>query len=242
MAMDRVNRSVEMSEAMKMTQKTSLNEAFRSAKLWILPLSVAAIALSGCGSSPKYSSLEGAPNPAAAAEDESQSTIMRSRYDDEIDTYANAAMSPLEDLNLRRQEIPAVLIRASTEPYSLKGMETCSGIAAEVRQLDIVLGRDYDEAAPPSEDGSLTQRGQDAADDYAKGAVRGAARSLIPLRGVWRHLSGAEKHQKQVERSISAGKARRAYLKGVGMNKNCAPPAAPSWFKPRVYVETIPTP
>jgi hypothetical protein len=29
-----------------------------------------------------------------------------------------------------------------------------------------------------------------------------------------------------------AGKLRRAYLKGAGMQTNCAPPAAPSWFVP----------
>jgi hypothetical protein len=236
---DRVMSSVSGSEAAKKMCEASLVHRKTLNRLWLLPMAVAALGVSACGSAPKYSSLEGAPHPAAVTEQDEQ-TVLRSRYDDANDTYANAAMSPLEDLNLRRQEIPTVLIRAEQEPYSLKGMETCAGIAAEVRHLDQVLGRDFDEAPPPAEDGTLTQRGQDAADDYAKGAVRGAARSLIPFRGVWRHLTGAEKHQKQVERSILAGKARRAYLKGVGMNKNCAPPAAPSWFKPRVYVDTAP--
>ncbi len=47
-----------------------------------------------------------------------------------------------------------------------------------------------------------------------------------------RKLSGAERRDKRVAEAITAGKLRRAYLKGAGMQKNCAPPAAPSWFVP----------
>jgi hypothetical protein len=76
------------------------------------------------------------------------------------------------------------------------------------------------------------------ANNAAVGAVRGASRSIIPFRGLVRQMTGADAHAKEVDTAIQAGKVRRAYLKGVGMNKNCAPPAAPSWFKPRVYVDT----
>ena len=72
----------------------------------------------------------------------------------------------------------------------------------------------------------------------ARGSVRNATRGIIPFRGLVRQVTGAQRHQKDMDRAIQAGKVRRAYLKGVGMNKNCAPPAAPSWFVPRVYTDT----
>jgi hypothetical protein len=72
------------------------------------------------------------------------------------------------------------------------------------------------------------------ANNAAVGAVRGATRSVIPFRGLVRQMTGAEQHDKVVNAAIQAGKVRRAYLKGVGMNKNCAPPAAPAWFRPKV--------
>ena len=31
---------------------------------------------------------------------------------------------------------------------------------------------------------------------------------------------------------VEAGRLRRAYLKGLGMRANCAPPASPAWFRP----------
>ena len=56
----------------------------------------------------------------------------------------DAAMAPLEDLNLRRTEIPEILASARVQPYSLTGMETCPAIAAEIARLDAVLGTDVD--------------------------------------------------------------------------------------------------
>ena len=62
--------------------------------------------------------------------------------------------------------------------------------------------------------------------------VRGETQDLLPFRGWVRKLSGADRHRKAVEAAIKAGGVRRGYLKGMGMNMNCAPPAAPSWFVP----------
>ena len=125
-----------------------------------------------------------------------------------------------------------------TKPYDLTGLDHCEDIAREVSQLDTLLGQDFDEPPPPPDMRTNTQKGEDMAHHAAVGAVRNAARHIIPFRGLVRQVTGADRHQKEVDNAIQAGKVRRAYLKGVGMNKNCAPPAAPSWFKPRVYVET----
>lgn len=151
---------------------------------------------------------------------------------DQNNNWGDAFTAPLEDLNLKRQAIPAILENSISRPYDLTGLDTCEAIAGQVAQLDALLGADFDEPPPPKGAESLTDRSQRMANNYAVGAVRSASRSIIPFRGIVRKMTGAERHQKELDTAIQAGKVRRAYLKGVGMNKNCAPPAAPSWFKP----------
>jgi hypothetical protein len=75
---------------------------------------------------------------------------------------------------------------------------------------------------------SLGEMGGEAALD----AIADFASSAIPFRGWVRRLSGAESHQKRVQAAISAGEARRAYLKGLGEQLKCAPPASPNRRKP----------
>jgi hypothetical protein len=144
--------------------------------------------------------------------------------------FGGAVTAPLEDLNLKRKLIPAVLLRAEQNPYSLDGMHSCEGIAAEVGKLDDALGPDMDEPPAPAR-----TRGQQVADsgaDLTLGAIRDATTDFIPMRGWVRRLTGAQQHSTHVQRAIRAGAMRRSYLKGIGMQKNCNPPAAPSWFRP----------
>lgn len=143
----------------------------------------------------------------------------------------DAALQPLEDLNLRQDAIPPVLVQALANPYSETGMETCMAIALQVRHLNEALGPDQDEPPPPR--AGLSQQAVEALADAAVDAVRGETSDFIPLRSWVRQLSGAERHSRRVQAAIQAGRARRAFLKGVGMRQNCAPPAAPSWFTPR---------
>lgn len=141
----------------------------------------------------------------------------------------NALSAPLEDLNLKRTAIPPVLSRAVANPYAIGGMDHCEAIAAEVGSLDDALGPDAD--VPPPD---LT-KGQKNADTGAKatlGIVHGAAESMIPFHSWVRQLTGAERHRLDVQEAIKAGSQRRGFLKAYGMSMNCAPPAAPSWYKP----------
>lgn len=152
-----------------------------------------------------------------------------------------AVTAPLEDLNLARDDIPLVLRQAVADPYSLANLARCEGIAAEIGRLDAALGPDLDE--PPAPDGrKMSEKGADYAATAALNAVRDTATGVIPMRSWVRRLSGAERHAKAVNDALKAGTARRAYLKGVGMQKNCAPPAAPSWFEPaeRIAIEAEP--
>jgi len=149
----------------------------------------------------------------------------------------DAVTAPLDDLNLKHVDIPDVLKRAVASPYDMDGMTRCEPIAAEVGRLDAALGPDLDE--PPAPDSrTRAQKLKQAAGDAVVGAVEDETRSVIPFRGWVRKLSGAERRDKRVAEAISAGKLRRAYLKGAGMQKNCAPPAAPSWFVPEAEAKT----
>lgn len=210
-----------------MTPKSEVLGASRGACMVAMVL--AALTLNACASKPHDAVDTGAP--------QTDGSQMRGSTD-ENHSWGDAVTAPLEDLNLKRENIPQILADAIEKPYDLTGLDHCEAIAAEVGKLDALLGKDFDEPPPPKDDRTMTQKGESMGNNAAVGAVRGAARSIIPFRGLVRQMTGADAHQKQVDTAIQAGKVRRAYLKGVGMNKNCAPPAAPSWFKPRVYVDT----
>ena len=205
-------------------------------------IALAAIGLAACATStPQYAIDDNAParsdNGDRGRTNDPGQTAMRSSTD-RNDNWGDAFTAPLEDLNLKREQIPPILENAISKPYDLTGLDHCEQIAAEVDRLDSLLGEDFDEPPPPPDQSTMAQKGGRMANSAAVGAVRGATRSIIPFRGLVRQMTGADAHDKELDKAIQAGKVRRAYLKGVGMNKNCAPPAAPSWFKPRVYVET----
>ena len=141
----------------------------------------------------------------------------------------DAVTAPLEDLNIKRHEIPPVLLRAEVNAYDLSRMKSCEAVAAEVGALDDALGPDLDEPPPPQ---TREQAQGDKAAATTLDVVRGASHSVVPFRSWVRMLTGAEKHSKAVQAAIKAGSERRAYLKGIGMRMDCAPPAAPSWYRP----------
>jgi len=125
----------------------------------------------------------------------------------------------LNDLNLLRADIPAVLQAAQKAPYALPRSARREALAADVQALDGVLGADLDTAAPASDPG-LIERG--AAD-----ALRGAAEGVVPFRGWVRKLSGAERCERNVAAAIAAGTVRRAHLKGLAQAGGCQSLAAP---------------
>lgn len=150
---------------------------------------------------------------------------------DKVETKATkavgeAARTPFSDLNLMRQEIPAVLRAAHKAPYDIPKDPSCAGIAKEVEALDGALGADLDTPATENNP-SLIERGADALGDSASGAIKGAVEGLIPYRSWLRKLTGAERYSREVLAAIAAGTVRRAYLKGIGQAQGCREPAAP---------------
>lgn len=138
----------------------------------------------------------------------------------------DAALSPLNDLNLVHRDIPPALIAAQKGPFALPADQSCANLTVQVAAIDAVLGADLD--IPPTDaNPGLIPRGQEAATKSTVGALRGTAEGLIPYRGWVRKLSGAERYSREVAAAISAGIVRRAFLKGLGQAAGCQAPAAP---------------
>lgn len=150
-------------------------------------------------------------------------------------TLGTAATAPLDDFNLRQQAIPPILTAAALKPFDLQGLNTCASLSDAVVQLTDVLGDDIDASSEAK--ASMGEKARDMADSTAIGTVRATTTGIIPFRGWVRKLSGAERHQKEVDAAITAGQERRAFLKGVGLQRNCAPPAAPAGFVPAIMPE-----
>jgi hypothetical protein len=121
--------------------------------------------------------------------------------------------TPAGDLNLRKNEIPQVLIDAEAAPYDLRGLKRCNQLAAAVTRLDAVLGEDIDIAEAP---GRKLKAGK---------AAQSVIGSFIPFRGLIREISGANEQERRLQSAIYAGTARRSFLKGVGLQRGCPWPA-----------------
>ena len=143
------------------------------------------------------------------------------------DRMGQAVLTPLSDLNMVRTDLPEVLMDAVKEgAYHAPEVLTCEYVAAQVVLLNAALGSDLD--APKGGDvGSWLARGGDMAEDTGVGMVRRTVEGVVPFRSWLRKLSGAERHSRRVSQAFVVGGIRRAYLKGIGMQMGCNPPAAP---------------
>ncbi|MEO6091446.1 MAG: hypothetical protein ABIT04_02225 [Novosphingobium sp.] len=126
---------------------------------------------------------------------------------------ADVATTPMNDLNLRKEQIAPVLTEAQEHPYDLAGLGRCAALAAEVGRLDAALGDDID--LQQSETHKIS----------AGRVAQTVVGSFIPFRGLIREVSGANQQQRLVEAAVEAGIARRSFLKGVGQAKGCPYPA-----------------
>ncbi len=134
-------------------------------------------------------------------------------------SITSIAESPLSDVNLKRKHIAPVLLGAQNAPYTTAGLTDCGRIAAAVKDLDTVLGRDLD---APS-DGKRLSEGHELAMDAGQDTIN----SLIPGRFIIRRLTGATAAQRRAVAAVYAGSVRRGFLKGLGAAKGCKYPAAP---------------
>jgi hypothetical protein len=132
-------------------------------------------------------------------------------------TASDVVTTPLSELNLKKNEIPPILLAAREQPYSLAGLRSCRSIESEVGQLNAALGDDIDVAGEKTRN---EKRGN-AVGSVAKSLIT----SFIPFGGVIREVSGAAANERQWQVALYAGSSRRAFLKGYGEARGCRYPA-----------------
>ncbi|MFM9935531.1 MAG: hypothetical protein ACKVOL_04960 [Novosphingobium sp.] len=132
-------------------------------------------------------------------------------------TAEEVVTKPLSDLNIRKTEIPPILLAARERPYDLAGLRACRTIQSEVGQLNAALGDDIDVAAEKTRD---EKRGNTVG-SVAKSVIS----SFIPFGGVIREVTGAAANERQWQVALYAGASRRAFLKGYGQARGCHYPA-----------------
>ncbi|MEZ5946283.1 MAG: hypothetical protein R3C13_09965 [Hyphomonas sp.] len=208
-------------------------------RLFIALLPAAAL-LVACASQPE-------PAPAQQADSggltNNVGDAATSAYSQTRDGFTDAALSPLEDLNLKKEPIPS-LLKDVKSPYDLPEDLTCLDIQRLLAQLDGVLGPDWD--TPNPDERLRTEKLADAASESALSAVASEARGMIPFRSLVRKATGAETYEKKYNQAFKIGAQRRAYLKGMGLAKGCPVPARPNPAPPEqdeiVFKGDSPTP
>ena len=130
-----------------------------------------------------------------------------------IEHKAGDIMSqPARDVGISKLKIPPVLVKARDAPYDLHGLDTCQQLADAVAELSAVIGPDFvvGEAWRENRTGKLAEAGG-----------RAVVNSLIPYRGLVREVTGAAPQQRRLDDAVSAGFARRGFLKGVHDGRRC---------------------
>lgn len=158
--------------------------------------------------------------PLERPEDETRSEKIR----DAGGAVANAAASPLKDLNIIRPKAPETLANMGYI-YEMDTRPTCSQIARELYVLDKALQEpDADEEAI-----ALTreQERKELAGETTLDAISDTASSIIPFSGVVRTASGARAAQKRYNAQFDKGRRRRAFLRGYALAIGCPAPISP---------------
>ncbi len=123
---------------------------------------------------------------------------------------------PFADLNLSRQQLPAILSRAAAAPFQRP--DDCEGLAREIAALSFALGPALSRSAAPP---ASPQSSDHNAEAQAWNTARSATGGLIPFRGVIRWLSGADQQERQIQQAVLSGYVRRAYLEGIRDAEHC---------------------
>lgn len=119
---------------------------------------------------------------------------------------------PAKDVGAVKQEIPPVLVSASTNPYSGTSTRTCREIKRNIAELDDVLGPDFEVGA---------ERNENRLGKLAEAGGKTIVNSVIPFRGLVREVTGAAPAQRRLNAAIDAGYARRGFLRGAAMFRGC---------------------
>lgn len=145
--------------------------------------------------------------------------------DNTLNKAGSIATQPARDVGLDKDKIPPVLQKAVESPYAAPA-PGCKAINVGLGELNAVLGEDFTVGAQTNENRS---------GKIAEAVGKTIVNSLIPFRGLVREVSGAAPAERRLEAAVTAGIARRGYLRGLASAKGCkvAPIAPPPVEKPR---------
>jgi hypothetical protein len=137
-----------------------------------------------------------------------------------LDKAGNIVRQPARDVGIEKEKIPEVLQAAVEDPYAPLPSHSCRRLNIAVGELNAVLGEDFTVGAKTNED---------RAGKIAEAVGRSIVNSLIPFRGLVREISGAGPAERRLQAAVTAGVARRGYLRGLASAKACKiAPIAPS--------------
>lgn len=131
-------------------------------------------------------------------------------------SFGEVMLTPLSDINLRKQRIPEKLTSLET-PYDIVPDQSCRGLIADIREWDAILGPDMDSAIYEDRDKKKKRRTRETTLDVAEAGVG----SFVPFRGLVRAATGATKHENRIRREYRKGVARRGYLRGLAASQRC---------------------
>lgn len=135
--------------------------------------------------------------------------------DDTMRKAGTIATQPARDVGLEKDEIPPVLLKAVENPYAAPASRTCKALTSALGELNAVLGQDFVVGA---------QANENRTGKIAEAVGKTVVNSLIPFRGLVREISGAAPAERRLQAAVTAGVARRGYLRGVAAAKGCKPP------------------
>lgn len=143
------------------------------------------------------------------------------KKDDTLKKAGSIATQPARDVGIDKDKIPQVLQKAVEDPYKRPASRTCKGLKASLDELNAVLGPDFTvgEKANENRTGKI-----------AEAVGKTIVNSLIPFRGLVREISGAAPAERRLQAAVTAGVARRGYLRGMAADKGCkitSPPPTP---------------
>jgi len=151
-----------------------------------------------------------APVAAFAGQDKPQTPA---KDKDTLDKAGDVVTQPVRDVGIEKTKIDPMLLQIAKQPYAPAG--SCSAITAELTKLNGALGPDF---------GADSKANEDKAEKLALAGGDALIGSLIPFRGLVREVSGAAPAERRKAAAISAGTARRGYLRGIAVSRKCKIP------------------
>lgn len=150
--------------------------------------------------------------PGAAMAQQSSQQEEQKPKNGTFDQAGKIATQPARDVGIDKEEIPPVLTKAVENPYAAPPSRTCKGLKASLGELNAVLGDDFTVGKEANEN----RTGK-----IASAVGKTVVNSLIPFRGLVREISGAAPAERRLQAAVTAGIARRGYLRGLAAAKGC---------------------